>query len=466
MSDYNSTFGGAAKDAANDTILGAQMDTEFDAIETMSATKGDKVVSATDDNLLSMDATGNLQDSGISAANGDISVGDNAFMYWGTATGEDSNPRDKISNRIVGAQYDFWLGTNVQPQPSTFNFFETVANSQGFGLITMEEGAVRLWAQDGDETAGTAISQPTGMLSVRSQGSVGSLQFQDDLDTLMTLDATGFELFLGTPLVLSDDGYIEIDEAATGPTNVTAKGLLWVRNDTPNTLMLTDDAGTEYQVAGGDGVANDNHVRLEERATAPTTSAGEGRLWVRDDAPTVLVFTDDTGSDTDLVAPGSVPSVVANHIRAGNIQIPDGSQTLTSVDNANNLMASNTWETFGATGSGATNIWTAMDVIPSAATILIVDVRTRLAASGNGANVNAYFAEGAITPTADDDSVRGCRILSEFESPAQTNREQHEAWNQVLIPLDSTNQTFQFKWTNQTVDSFVIDFHYRGFMTD
>ena len=42
MSDYTNTYGGAAKDAANDIILGADVDTQLDNIATMSATKADK----------------------------------------------------------------------------------------------------------------------------------------------------------------------------------------------------------------------------------------------------------------------------------------------------------------------------------------------------------------------------------------------------------------------------------------
>lgn len=74
MSDYTNTFGGAAKDSANSTILGAQHDTELDAIVTMSGTKADKVISATDNNIITMDSNGNLKDSGVSASSGSITA--------------------------------------------------------------------------------------------------------------------------------------------------------------------------------------------------------------------------------------------------------------------------------------------------------------------------------------------------------------------------------------------------------
>lgn len=63
MTDYNNTYGGAAKDAANSTILGADIDTELDAVETHVATKSNKVVAADVDNILVMDGNGDLKDS-------------------------------------------------------------------------------------------------------------------------------------------------------------------------------------------------------------------------------------------------------------------------------------------------------------------------------------------------------------------------------------------------------------------
>ena len=45
-------------------------------------------------------------------------------------------------------------------------------------------------------------------------------------------------------------------------------------------------------------------VFLEQAAKSEPTSAGEGYLWVRNDAPNVLVFTDDAGTDWDLNTAG------------------------------------------------------------------------------------------------------------------------------------------------------------------
>ena len=67
MSDYSNTFGGAAKDTANSTILGAEIDTELNNIANMSASKANKVAGATSGNLATLSGTGDLVDSGVAA---------------------------------------------------------------------------------------------------------------------------------------------------------------------------------------------------------------------------------------------------------------------------------------------------------------------------------------------------------------------------------------------------------------
>ena len=64
MTDYTNTFSGAAKDAAGDPILGSEHDTELDNIQTHIATKANKVIGPTVDNIMTMTSGGDLKDSG------------------------------------------------------------------------------------------------------------------------------------------------------------------------------------------------------------------------------------------------------------------------------------------------------------------------------------------------------------------------------------------------------------------
>ena len=73
MSDYTKTTNFTAKDSLSSgdpakKIKGSEFDTEFGAIETSSATKANKVTAGTTNNLVSLAATGDLQDSGYAAS--------------------------------------------------------------------------------------------------------------------------------------------------------------------------------------------------------------------------------------------------------------------------------------------------------------------------------------------------------------------------------------------------------------
>lgn len=68
MSDYTKTTDFLAHDTNNDTIVGSDFETEFNAVATMSATKANKVGSPTNGNLVSMDGAGDTADSSLKAA--------------------------------------------------------------------------------------------------------------------------------------------------------------------------------------------------------------------------------------------------------------------------------------------------------------------------------------------------------------------------------------------------------------
>lgn len=93
-------------------------------------------------------------------------------------------------------------------------------------------------------------------------------------------------------------------------------------------LQLNDSAGFVPQTDIPAGAA----FRLGEKAAAETSEAGFGQLWVRDDAPNVLVFTDDTGVDTVLGAGGGGigGSIAINQIAVGSgVDTIGGSADLT-----------------------------------------------------------------------------------------------------------------------------------------
>jgi hypothetical protein len=102
---------------------------------------------------------------------------------------------------------------------------------------------------------------------------------------------------------------------------------IYVGGATPNSRLYDDGraafgaaavSGSEkVRVAGGllvegkltvTGTIDPTDLVLDEQTDHPTApAAGKGILWVRDDTPNVLVFTDDDGTDTVLGTGGSSP---------------------------------------------------------------------------------------------------------------------------------------------------------------
>jgi hypothetical protein len=135
---------------------------------------------------------------------------------------------------------------------------------------------------------------------------------------------------------------VEIQERNTPPADAVGKGHVWVRDDVPNTLVFTDDTGVDHAffdfVTGPASSTPDaiptfldttgkelqdtvtlqydtgelqlQHspaaLEIEERNLAPADAVGKGHVWVKDDAPNILTFTDDIGVDHPIVPPNTV----------------------------------------------------------------------------------------------------------------------------------------------------------------
>ena len=181
----------------------------------------------------------------------------------------------------------------------------------------------------------------------------------------------------------------------------------------------------------------------------------------------VSVIYNETDDVFELVSNVSVAAnaQVTNHIRAGNTQLLNGSTVGNVEITISTVVTESTFESVGPTGSGADNIWAAMDILPASATFVIVDVEASISADSTSlASVQVFATSGDVSsPVADykdnriaylggdhDAAITGISELSDFRVP---------------IPLGA-GQIFKVTWADGGSDSTGLNLIYRGFMTD
>lgn len=174
-----------------------------------------------------------------------------------------------------------------------------------------------------------------------------------------------------------------------------------------------------------------------------------------------LTENNDGANETLTITRDGYAAEVSEHIRAGNMQIYTAATATTFLIDTS--IVASTWESVGPTGSGADNIWTAMDVIPSTAVAIVAEITGTMTsnAAGNTTMV-VYTVEG-------DDATPGTTnalIYNEnIDADAGGETKQCTGYP-LIIPLGATNQDFKAFWatTNTSSDSIILK--YRGFMTD
>jgi hypothetical protein len=177
--------------------------------------------------------------------------------------------------------------------PAGHTVFVSNHAAHGTNAITFDNGGLGA-VLDGKE-AGVFVYDGTnwqsvifasGAVSPNAHGGSGYVQLSDGVggftsDADLTWDAAGGELTVDGKLTVTgliDPTGLVIDEkanvAATGHTTVADKGLLWVKNDTPNRLYFTDDEGTDKKVIH----ATDSVTELSD-----VTDAGSGAIITTDE---------------------------------------------------------------------------------------------------------------------------------------------------------------------------------------
>ena len=180
-------------------------------------------------------------------------------------------------------------------------------------------------------------------------------------------------------------------------------------------------------------------------------------------ATTERIFTAQRVAQAISALGSSVPAEVSNHTRAGNTQILSGSASVVTTQlNITTDITASTFESVGPTGSGATNIWTELDMLPSTARILLMDIGVSISPNSTGAAFTALYAQrGDLSAALDSLNNRIMFYALDVDASVTGNS---GPTIPVEIPLH-TDQTFKMTYTLSGATGSLVGY-YRGFRTD
>ena len=186
-----------------------------------------------------------------------------------------------------------------------------------------------------------------------ASGAVGLIQFSDgagnhNSDAKLFWTAGSSTLTVNGKLTVTgliDPTGLVIDEkadvAATGHTTAAGKGLLWVKNSTPNELYFTNDAGTDGEVILSTSSVTDLSDVSNVGSGAIITSSERTKLT---NIETVADVTDEANIKAALS--GSLSAITSGSVAAGDLVF------VRDIDDSNNLKTVTASSIGGLGGSG------------------------------------------------------------------------------------------------------------------
>jgi len=173
----------------------------------------------------------------------------------------------------------------------------------------------------------------------------------------------------------------------------------------------------------------------------------------------VLILQYNSSNDVwELLNPYNVAPPVTGYNKGSIVYINnDGDGD--NFDASTNVVES-TWESVGPTGSGADNIFTAMDIIPSTATAIIL--RPHMASQdATGGQIAAYISARRTGSTINEVS---CKVIGGTQNLAAGIAEAVEG-GFVIVPLDSSLR-FDAFWYNAADTTQVAYLYFMGWIDD
>jgi len=212
-------------------------------------------------------------------------------------------------------------------------YHSIAGGSEGLGNYAVTASKLKTYMNAG--TSATSISELDSILAVSDSGTDGTLTWTADNVIQFTVDDTTFAIVDGLDITMATGSTITVADLTNNDVmivgtagliedsggNLTFSGSeLAVTGSLKSSLLTDNDVliagasgivedsggnltfnGTTFAVTGAATVSTDltvgESVYVTQQAAAGGDTAQDGQIWVRDDAPNTLMFTDDVGND-------------------------------------------------------------------------------------------------------------------------------------------------------------------------
>ena len=181
---------------------------------------------------------------------------------------------------------------------SIFRMYEMggASTADYFGIYVQEHGATTISTVDGAATAANLTLDVDGDIELNADG--GNIVFKDASALMGEFSSAAFTCALKVYPPVGNTNFFKIDVGSSGATEISttdADGTVGHLTIAPNGILKTE--------------ADDGGISIKETADAGTDTAAYGQIWVHDDTPNNLYFTDDAGTDIALTNNGKLASL-------------------------------------------------------------------------------------------------------------------------------------------------------------
>ena len=217
------------------------------------------------------------------------------------STGADTNIGLRINNTDGGADLKILSSAN------TNDYFQ---------IVTTTEGATTLSTVDADTTAAHMILAADGAITLDAEGDIevnadgGEITFKDRVVTIAQFSsATSNSLSIYNAGDVAD--YCNIKVGSRAETTIATQDST---DNNAGHIILKPEGSLMIQAAVSTVIENTTGIYVKEIASAGSDVAGYGQLWIKNEAPNELWFTNDAGGDIQLTGQSTIHPIISSMV--------------------------------------------------------------------------------------------------------------------------------------------------------